>query len=66
MEVLLALIAFALVMAFPVLVIALWVRVSSLEAKVARLTANPIVTTKPSVTAAGLRRLSLRRPWSPP
>ena len=52
MEVLLALIAFALVMAFPVLVIALWVRVSSLEAKVARLTANPIVTTKPSVTAA--------------
>ncbi len=52
MEVLLALIAFALVMAFPVLVIALWVRVSSLEAKVARLTANPIVTPKPSVTAA--------------
>jgi len=51
MEVL-ALVAFVLVMAFPILVIALWVRVSSLEAKVARLTANPIVTPKPSVTAA--------------
>jgi len=51
MEVL-ALVAFVLVMAFPILVIALWVRVSSLEAKVARLTANPIVTPKPSVAAA--------------
>ena len=52
MEVLLALIAFALVMAFPVLVIALWVRVSSLEAKVARLTSAKAVQSQPSVTAA--------------
>ena len=52
MEVLLALIAFALVMAFPVLVIALWVRVSSLEAKVARLISAKAVQSQPSVTAA--------------
>lgn len=52
MEVLFALIAFALVMAFPVLVIALWVRVSSLEAKVARLTSAKAVQSQPSVTAA--------------
>ena len=52
MEVLFALIAFALVMAFPVLVIALWVRVSSLEAKVARLISAKAVQSQPSVTAA--------------
>jgi len=52
MEVILALLTFALVIAFPILVIALWVRVSSLEAKVARLTANAIVTPKPSTGAA--------------
>lgn len=52
MEVLLALAAFALVMAFPVIVIALWVRVSSLEAKVARLTSAKAVQSQPSVSAA--------------
>jgi hypothetical protein len=52
MEVLLALAAFALVMAFPVIVIALWFRVSSLEAKVTRLTSAKAVQSQPSVSAA--------------
>lgn len=48
----LVVVAFALVMAFPIIVIALWVRVSSLEAKVARLTSAKAVQSQPSVTAA--------------
>ena len=53
MEVLLALVVIALVLAFPILVIALWVRLSSLEAQVARLTlAKAVVTTKPAATTA--------------
>ena len=40
MEVIFALIAFVLVMGFPILVIVLWTRVSSLEDQVARLTAS--------------------------
>jgi len=51
MEVL-ALVAFALVMAFPILVIALWVRVSSLEAKVARLISAKAIQSQPSAGAA--------------
>lgn len=51
MEVL-ALVALALVMAFPILVIALWFRVASLEAKVARLTSAKAIQSQPSVTAA--------------
>lgn len=51
MEVL-ALVAFALVMAIPILVIALWVRVSSLEAKVARLISAKAIQSQPSAGAA--------------
>ena len=51
MEVL-ALVAFALVMAFPILVIVLWVRVSSLEAKVARLISAKAIQSQPSASAA--------------
>ncbi|MCX6919012.1 MAG: hypothetical protein NTX41_06915 [Verrucomicrobia bacterium] len=39
-------------MAFPILVIALWFRVASLEAKVARLTSAKAIQSQPSVTAA--------------
>jgi len=48
----LALVAFALVMAIPILVIALWVRVSSLEAKVARLISAKAIQSQPSAGAA--------------
>jgi hypothetical protein len=51
MEVL-ALVAFVLVMAFPILVIVLWVRVSSLEAKVARLISAKAIQSQPSAGAA--------------
>ncbi len=48
MEILAVLLVALLFLGIPILVIVLWVRISSLEEKLARLTANTVVTAKPT------------------